>query len=200
MPPAIHRRMMESAVGAGAAARTSLGSAPMSDANVAAAVTPLLMKPRRSIFELINASSAVNLVSISFKLNTAMNVKPGWASPAGAAIVASRLALYAALIKAGAKTPAGSPTGDQGSTLAKRILLIWASRGFRDQNGKFLNRAEQFCDGQGRFNRLEENNVGLQIATDLWRATPMTSSYEFPINFPFSTILGLHAGQHFAQK
>src|SRR5580704_15968596 len=52
--------MTESAVGAGAAARTSLGSAPMSDASVAAAVTPLLMKPRRSNLELINASSLVN--------------------------------------------------------------------------------------------------------------------------------------------
>src|SRR5580704_96831 len=79
MPPAIQRRMTESAVGAGAAARTSLGSAPMSDAKVAAAVTPLLMKLRRAIFEsisfeAINASSlvnprvnpAVNLVSTFF--------------------------------------------------------------------------------------------------------------------------------------
>src|SRR5580692_12195605 len=70
MPPAIHKRMTESAVGAGAAARTSLGSAPMSDASVAAAVTPVLMKPRRPIFELMNASSlvnpAVNLVSTFF--------------------------------------------------------------------------------------------------------------------------------------
>src|SRR5580692_2163943 len=67
MPPAIHRTMTESAVGAGAVARTSLGSAPISDANVAAAVTPLLMKPRRPIFAPIKASSlvnpAVNLVS-----------------------------------------------------------------------------------------------------------------------------------------
>jgi hypothetical protein len=84
--------------------------------------------------------------------------------PAGAAIVASRLTLYAALVKGGAKAPAGSPPADQAAALAKRILLAWASRGFRDQHGNFLNRAEQFCDGQQRFNRLEENNVGLQIA------------------------------------
>jgi hypothetical protein len=110
------------------------------------------------------ASGYANEIRAGSQLSRAMNVKPGLASPAGAAIVASRLALYAALIKAGAKTPAGAPTADQGTALAKRILLAWASRGFRDQNGHFRNRAEQFCDGQGRFNRLEENNVGLQIA------------------------------------
>jgi hypothetical protein len=110
------------------------------------------------------ATGYANEIRAESQLTTAMNVKPGLASPAGAAIVASKLALYAALINAGAKTPAGAPTADQGTALAKRILLAWASRGFRDQNGHFLNRAEQFCNGQARFNRLEENNVGLQIA------------------------------------
>ena len=110
------------------------------------------------------ASGYANEIRAESQLTTALHVKPGLAPPAGAAIVASRLALYAALINAGAKTPAGAPTADQGTALAKRILLAWAGRGFRDQNGHFLNRAEQFCDGQARFNRLEENNVGLQIA------------------------------------
>jgi len=83
--------------------------------------------------------------------------------PAGAAIVASRLALYAALVKAGAKPPAGAPTVDQAAALAKRILLAWAKRGFRDQRGNFLKRAEQFCDGEERFIPFSQTGVGLQI-------------------------------------
>ncbi len=105
-----------------------------------------------------------NEIRTGSQMSTAMNVRQGMLPPAGAAIVASRLALYTALVKGGTKVPAGAPPADQATALAKRILLAWASRGFRDQNGNFLNRAEQFCDGQQRFNRLEENNVGLQIA------------------------------------
>jgi hypothetical protein len=98
------------------------------------------------------------------QLSTAMNVKQGTSPPAGAAIVASRVALYAALVKTGAKMPAGAPTADQAATLAKRILLAWANHGFRDQNGNFLSRAEQFCDGQGHFIPLSQSATGLQIA------------------------------------
>jgi hypothetical protein len=110
------------------------------------------------------ASGYANEIRTGSQMSTAMTVRQGMLPPAGAATVASRLALYAALVKGGAKAPAGVPPADQAAALAKRILLAWASRGFRDQNGTFLNRAEQFCDGQQRFNRLEENNVGLQIA------------------------------------
>jgi hypothetical protein len=110
------------------------------------------------------ASGYANEIRAESQLSTAMNVKPGMSSPAGAVIVASRLALYAALVKAGARTPTDVPSDGQAVALAKRVLLAWANHGFRDQNGNFLNRAEQFCDGQQRFNRLEENNVGLQIA------------------------------------
>jgi hypothetical protein len=98
------------------------------------------------------------------QLSAAMNVKAGLSPPAGTAIVASRLALYAALVKAGAKTPAGAPTADQAAAVGKRILLAWASRGFRDQKGNHLNRAEQFCDGQQQFIPLKQSAVGLQIA------------------------------------
>jgi hypothetical protein len=56
----------------------------------------------------------------------------GTIAPAGAAVVASRLALYAALIKAGAAAPASAPSADQAAGLAKRILLAWADRGFKD--------------------------------------------------------------------
>jgi hypothetical protein len=68
------------------------------------------------------------------------------------------------LVKAGAKTPAGAPTADQSAALAKRILLAWASRGFRDQRGNILNKAEQFCDDQEHFIPLRQSAVGLQIA------------------------------------
>jgi hypothetical protein len=97
------------------------------------------------------------------QLGSAMHVKEGMSPPTGAAIVASRLALYAALVKSGAKTPAGGPSSGEAAALAKRILLVWASRGFRDQNGTFLNKAEQFCDGQQHFNVVVQNGVGLQI-------------------------------------
>jgi hypothetical protein len=97
------------------------------------------------------------------QLDSAMNVRQGMSPPAGAAIVASRLALYAVLVKAGAHTATGAPAAGEAAALGKRILLAWATHGFRDQNGRFLNKAEQFCDGQQRFSRYEENGVGLQV-------------------------------------
>jgi hypothetical protein len=98
------------------------------------------------------------------QLGSAMHVKEGMAPSTGAAIVASRLAIYAALVKSGAKAPTGGPSSGEAAALAKRILLAWANRGFRYQEGNILNTAEQFCDGQGHFNRLAQNGVGLQIA------------------------------------
>jgi len=105
-----------------------------------------------------------NEIRTAGQLASAMKLRPGMSPPAGAAIVASRLALYAALVEAGAKTPAGAPPAAPAAALAKRILLAWATHGFHDQRGRFLNAAEQFCDDQQHFSRLEENNVGLQIA------------------------------------
>jgi hypothetical protein len=89
--------------------------------------------------------------------------KPGLAAPAGAAIVAARLALYAALVKAGAKAPANGPAADQASALAKRILLAWARRGFRNSRGGWLDQAEQFCDAHARFIPLTQTTVRLLI-------------------------------------
>jgi hypothetical protein len=97
------------------------------------------------------------------QLGSAMHVKEGLAPPAGAAIVASRLAIYAALVKSGAKTPTGGPSSGEAAALAKRILLAWANRGFRDPKGNILSRAEQFCDGQQHFNIVVQNGVGLQV-------------------------------------
>jgi hypothetical protein len=82
-------------------------------------------------------------------LSAAMGVKPGASAPAGAALVASRLALHAALVKAGAKGPQGAPAADQAIALAKRILLAWAGHGFRDQSGNLRQSTSQFCDGSG---------------------------------------------------
>ena len=98
----------------------------------------------------------------------AMNLRPGMSAPAGAAIVASRLALYAALVKAGAKTPAGAPSAAQAAALATRILLAWATHGFHDQRGRFLNSAEQTCDSQRRACRRLEGKImsDLQIARE----------------------------------
>jgi hypothetical protein len=97
------------------------------------------------------------------QLGSAMHVKEGTAPPTGAAIVASRLSIYAALVKSGAKVPTGGPSSDEAAALAKRILLAWVSRGFRDQRGNVLSRAEQFCDGQQHFSGLFQSDVGLQI-------------------------------------
>jgi hypothetical protein len=78
-----------------------------------------------------------------------LKLPPGTLAPAGAAVVASRLALYAALIKAGAATPAGAPSADQAAALAKRILLAWADHGFRDAKGRFRQPSET-CDESGK--------------------------------------------------
>jgi hypothetical protein len=97
------------------------------------------------------------------QLGSATHVKEGMAPPTGASIVASRLAIYAALVKSGAKAPTGGPSPGEAAALAKRILLAWANRGFRDQKGNILSRAEQFCDGQQHFNVIIQSGVGLQI-------------------------------------
>jgi hypothetical protein len=102
-------------------------------------------------------------VRTTSQLGSAMHVKEGMAPPTGAAIVASRLATYAALVKSGAKAPTAGPSSGEAAALAKRILLAWANRGFRDQAGNFLSRAEQFCDGQQHFNVVIQNGVGLQV-------------------------------------
>jgi hypothetical protein len=71
-------------------------------------------------------------------------------APAGAAVVASRLSLYAALVKAGAPPPAGAPSSDEAAALAKRILLAWSEHGFRDEHGDLRTNPAQFCDDQGK--------------------------------------------------
>jgi hypothetical protein len=80
------------------------------------------------------------------ELAKALNVPPGATPPIGAVLVASRLALYAALAKAGAKTPTGAPSASQATAVAKRILLAWADHGFREANGHIRDAAAQYCE------------------------------------------------------
>jgi hypothetical protein len=79
------------------------------------------------------------------QLQKAMKVKPRALAPAGAAVVASRLALYAALIDAGAAPPVGAPGAKDAVALSKRILLAWADRGFRDERGNIRGTMKQYC-------------------------------------------------------
>lgn len=94
------------------------------------------------------------------QMRAAMDAKPDLAPPYGAAPVAARLALYAALGKAGAHMAPGSVQPDQAAALAKRILLAWANRGFRDPNGHILNAVGGRCNGAGQ---LDWGDLGLQI-------------------------------------
>jgi hypothetical protein len=92
------------------------------------------------------------------QLRTSMHVRPGASAPAGAAGVAARLALYAALLKAGAVAPPGAPSADQAAALARRILLAWSEHAFRDEHGQFRTQS-QFCDGNGK-----PSNPGLHLS------------------------------------
>jgi len=83
-------------------------------------------------------------------LMSALKVHPGAASPAGVAVVAAQFALYAALAKAGAALPAGAPSADQAISAAKRILVAWADRGFRDASGTFRRSTAQYCKADGK--------------------------------------------------
>jgi hypothetical protein len=95
-------------------------------------------------------------------LHAALKLGPDAAAPAGAAVVASRLALYAALAKAGATLPTGAPNPDQAAALAKKILLAWGERGFRDQQGRFMTKQSQLCDANG--SHADVAGAGLAIS------------------------------------
>jgi hypothetical protein len=97
-------------------------------------------------------------------IHSDLHLDPSARPPAGAAVVAARLALYAALVKAGAAMPANAPSPDRAVELSKRILLAWAERGFRDEKGAFLRSASQFCLGDGAIDPVSMTQVGLQVA------------------------------------
>jgi hypothetical protein len=68
------------------------------------------------------------------------------APPHGAAIVAGRAVLYAALIDAGAAPPAGATSATDAAAFAKRILPAWADHGFHDKTGAFRRTEEKYWD------------------------------------------------------
>jgi hypothetical protein len=98
------------------------------------------------------------------QMSAAMHVKSGLTPPNGAAIVASRLALYAVLVKAGVHAAPSSPASGQAAALAKRILLAWADRGFRGGDGNIIQSPTKFCESSGTATNDSEAGVGLQIA------------------------------------
>ena len=84
-------------------------------------------------------------------------------APHGAAVAAARAALYAALIKAGARVPQGAAGRSEAALLSKRILLSWARHGFRRPNGSYLNSPTQFSAVGGT--QIEAaSGVGLQVS------------------------------------
>jgi hypothetical protein len=97
------------------------------------------------------------------QLSAALHLQPGETAPHGAAIIAARAALYAALIKAGAPVSPGAVSKDQAALLAKRVLLSWARSGFRQNNGKFMTSATQFS-GNGKFDEESFSAVALQVS------------------------------------
>jgi hypothetical protein len=86
------------------------------------------------------------------EIRAALTIPPDAKAPAGAAVVAARLSLYAVLIKMGAIAPAGAPGADPAAQLAKHILLAWADHGFRQPDGRFVTLASFTRDGHGRPN------------------------------------------------
>src|SRR5258708_16750480 len=85
-------------------------------------------------------------------------------APAGGAVVASRLALYAALAKAGAMARQDAPNPDQAAALAKRILLAWADHGFpRDAQGRFRPLSALSCDKDGKNELYSGGGVALHL-------------------------------------
>ena len=80
------------------------------------------------------------------KIRADLGLNPKSNAPAGAAVVASRLSLYAGLVKAGARPPAGAPTSGEAAALAKRILLAWSKHGLQDEHGDLRTNPAKFCD------------------------------------------------------
>lgn len=97
------------------------------------------------------------------QLRAAAHVSEGAVAPRGAAIVAARLALYAAIQNAGAPVLPDMPAAADAIAVAKTILQSWAAKGFRAENGAFLSSPSQFCI-DGKPDRAAETSVGLQVS------------------------------------
>lgn len=104
------------------------------------------------------------------QLRSALKIAADKSAPAGAAIVASRLSLYAALVKVGAVVPPGGPSSEAAAGLAKRILLGWGTRGFRDARGDILPLSAFQCDDKGSRRSNPTPAVGTDVALQFGRA------------------------------
>jgi len=109
-------------------------------------------------------SQTTHGVDHAAQIRTVLGLSPDSTPPARVAVVASRLALYAALVKAGAAVPAGAPSPNQAAAIAKQILITWSTHGFQDGHGHFLATPSQFCDGDGKTNDGVMAGVGLLVA------------------------------------
>lgn len=103
------------------------------------------------------------------QLRAAVNARPGFSAPDGAAVVASRLALYAALAKAGARIPPAAPSPGEASALAKQILVAWAAHGFRDAQGNFLPVSAFRCEDKKNPQPDLKNTAGADIPLQIGR-------------------------------
>jgi hypothetical protein len=102
--------------------------------------------------------------AIDVLIRSALQLKPNSKVRKGAFVIASRLALYAALVKAGTSVPAGAPNPDQAVALAKRILLVWADHGFpRDAQNHFLQLPAISCEQSGKVNLLGAEGPALEL-------------------------------------
>ena len=96
------------------------------------------------------------------QMSDALHVQPGKKAPAGAAVVAGRLALYAALRASGAPQLPKAPAPEDAIRVSSRILAAWAEHGFREGAG-LKSQPQQFCEG-GRSDATVQSGVGLQVA------------------------------------
>jgi hypothetical protein len=109
------------------------------------------------------AQTTTHGVDHGAQIRAALGVSPDTTVPTGIVVPASRLALYAALVKAGVVLPAGAPSPEQAAATAKQVLLAWSARGFRDAHGKLLSVPSQFCDAQGKTTDGVKSGVGLLV-------------------------------------
>ncbi len=94
-------------------------------------------------------------------LHSDLGLQPQKDTPASAAVVAARSALYATLLRAG--RPNKGPEASDAAGLARRILLAWAKRGFHDAHGRYRTVASFDCDDDGRPDIRPDAGTGLGL-------------------------------------
>lgn len=97
------------------------------------------------------------------RLRTDLHLRANATPPLAAALVASRDALYAALVRAGASAN-GGPSPEAAAALSRKILIAWANHGFRLDGDRYPTSNMQFCDARGAHVPAATSGVGLQIS------------------------------------